>query len=87
MFFELAKTVIEYHGVVFGAAWNAAFRLKHRAVESLEELPTLMGSKYVQSDIGDCYRQAKRYLDEGREVLFSGTPCHIRGLRAYLRKE
>ncbi len=87
VFFELAKTVIEYHGVVFGAAWNAAFRLNHRAVESLKELPTLMGSKYVQSDIGDCYRQAKRYLDEGREVLFSGTPCQIRGLRAYLRKE
>ena len=51
------------------------------------ELHSLRGSKYVQSQIGESYRQAKAYLEQGRRILFSGTPCQIAGLQAFLRKE
>ena len=47
----------------------------------------LQGSKYVQSEIGDTFREAKQFLDSGHDVLFSGTPCQIAGLKHFLRKE
>ena len=54
---------------------------------TLEELEKLYGSKYVQSDINSSYKDAKAYLQEGRMVLFSGTPCQIAGLRSFLAKD
>lgn len=41
-------------------------------------------SKYAQSAVGMAYRKTKQFLKEGKKVLFSGTPCQIAGLRAYL---
>ena len=46
-----------------------------------------MGSKYVQARIETAYTDAKRFLKEGRKVLFSGTPCQIAGLHHFLGKE
>ena len=48
-------------------------------------LEALRGSKYLQSAIGDTYQQAKQALQEGRKVLFTGTPCQIEGLRSFLQ--
>ena len=47
----------------------------------------MMGSKYVQSRIGNCYREAEKFLKSGRDVLFTGVPCQITGLHKFLRKE
>lgn len=41
----------------------------------------------VQSEIGDCFAKAEKFLEEGKKVIFSGTPCQLSGLRAYLGKE
>ncbi len=87
IFAEAARWVLARNGVAFGAAWNDDFSVAHVAVESPDDLPRLQGSKYVQSSIGSAFVQAKEALDRGRIVLFSGTPCQIAGLRAYLRKD
>lgn len=87
VFYLLAKRVIERGGVVFGAKFNQDFGVVHGYAQTMEEIPAFMGSKYVQSAIGDSYRQAKEYLDAGKLVLFTGTPCQIGGLRAFLNKE
>lgn len=85
IFTLLAKMVLEEKGVVFGAVMTEDCRqVVHIAVEDPKELYRLRGSKYVQSHIGDCYRKAKEYLAQGRKVLFTGTPCQIEGLKAYL---
>ena len=83
----LAKEMIKRGGVVFGAAWTEDFYVRHKYVDQIEQLPELYRSKYVQSDIGDCYLQAKEFLKAGREVLFVGTPCQIAGLESYLSGE
>ena len=44
-------------------------------------------SKYVQSDLGDTFKQVDKYLKADRIVLFSGTPCQVAGLRAYINRE
>ena len=71
-------------GVVFGAALDDRLRVAHVAVKNAHELPRLRGAKPVQSDIGETYQQVRLYLDQGRQVLFSGTPCQVDGLYRYL---
>ena len=87
IFTILAQYVIcEKQGVVFGAMWKAD-RVVHGAVERHEDLYKLRGSKYVQSDLRDSFKQVAGFLKDERYVLFSGTPCEIAGLRSYLRKD
>jgi len=81
-----AGKIIEDRGVVFGAGFNEKFEVVHSFVETKEELEKFCGSKYVQSKIGETYKHAKDILESGRKVLFSGTPCQIAGLKAFLRK-
>ncbi len=87
MFTELAKYVIDRGGVVFGAAFNEEFQVKHVAAERVKDLAKLRGSKYVQSTVGSTYKDAKQCLEAGRLVLFTGTPCQIAGLHSYLKKK
>ena len=87
VFSLLAEYAIqEKQGVVFGAMWEND-RVVHGAVESLDDLYKLRGSKYVQSDLRDCFLQVSKFVKDGRYVLFSGTPCEIAGLKSYLKKD
>ena len=83
-FSALAEYVLEGGGVVFGAALDNDLRVSHIAVKNRHDLPRLRGSKPVQSDVGESYQQVRLYLDQGRQVLFSGTPCQVDGLYRYL---
>lgn len=84
IFGELAAAVITENGVVCGAAADPNLSVKHVIAESLSELEQLRGSKYVQSDVEDCYCIVQQYLKSERAVLFSGTPCQVAGLKSYL---
>lgn len=86
-FSAIASYVLKKGGVVFGAAFDENFEIVHTYVESEEEMFRLRGSKYVQSKIGDAYKQAKDFLEQGRMVLFSGTACQTSGLLGYLGKD
>ena len=87
IFYLLAEKIIKRGGVVSGAAWQGDFGVKHIVVKTIQELPRLQGSKYVQSEIGDSFKEVQSLLLEGTPVLFSGTPCQIAGLQGYLGKE
>jgi len=86
-FSAFAQVVLEMGGVVFGAAFDDEFKIKHIGVNCIGDLYKLRGSKYVQSEIGHTYKDIKTYLLAGQVVLFSGTPCQVAGLRTYLRNE
>ena len=86
VFTHLAEEVLKRNGVVFGVAMQKSQAVVC-AVENIEEIPKLRGSKYVQSRVGNAYGQVEKYLKEGRLVLFSGTPCQIAGLYRVLKKE
>jgi len=87
VFSVLASRLLSEGGVVFGATFSTNLHsVHHIAVENAEDLCRLRGSKYLQSKIGDAYRDAKTFLEHNRPVLFSGTPCQIAGLKAYLGK-
>ena len=87
IFTLIAEEIINQGGVVFGACFADDFKsVHHICVDNIDDLEKLRGSKYVQSKIGDTYKLAKDFLDSGRKVLFTGTPCQIGGLYSYLRK-
>lgn len=86
IFSLLAQQIIQAGGVVFGAKFNDQWEVVHDYTETIDGLVAFRGSKYVQSRIGNAYRQTESFLKEGRQVLFSGTPCQIAGLRRFLRK-
>lgn len=86
IFTLLAEYVIENGGVVFGACFDRDWNVVHDYTETKEGLVRFRGSKYVQSNVGNSFSQVKIFLDAGREVLFSGTPCQVAGLKNYLRK-
>lgn len=86
-FSALATAILEEGGYVVGAVYGERMSVHHRMIHSLEELPLLRGSKYVQSDVGNIYRQVKLKLQEGAKVLFVGTPCQVAGLRGYLKRD
>lgn len=87
VFSLLAQVVLERNGVVFGARYNNNFKVVHCSIERLEDLHLLRGSKYAQSDMGESLSDVKRLLAAGREVLFSGTPCQVAGLKHYLHQD
>lgn len=87
VFSSLSEWVILEGGVVFGARFDDQWNVLHGWTDKIEGLQPFMGSKYVQSALGDCFRQVKRFLDQGRWVLFTGTACQIAGIRGYLRKD
>lgn len=87
VFSMLAESVIAKGGVVFGARFNDNWEVEHGYAETVEGLAAFRGSKYVQSVIGETYKQTKEFLENGRRVLYSGTPCQIAGLKAYLSKD
>ena len=82
-----AEIVLAQGGVVFGAALDENLQVRHIKIENIDELAKLRGSKYVQSVLANCFMQARRLLRTGRQVLFSGTPCQIAGLKKYLVKD
>jgi len=87
VFTVIAEIVIANNGVVFAAGFDGEFNVVHSWTDSVDCLSTFRGSKYVQSCIGDTYKEIRDFLNQRHQVLFSGTPCQIAGLRAYLGKD
>ena len=80
----IAKYVIDQKGIVCGAAWTEENTVKHIIIDQTSDIIKLQGSKYLQSYIGDTYRQIKQFLKMDKLVLFSGTPCQVAGLKSFL---
>jgi len=87
LFTIFAEDVIDKGGVVYGAAFDCDWSVHHVRITNKLEIAKLRGSKYVQSNIGNTYIEAKKDLIEGKNVLYSGTPCQIAGLLKFLHKK
>lgn len=86
-FSTFASYILDNNGVVCGAEYSEQLQVQHIVIETKRDLWKLQGSKYVQSNAHSCFPIIKKYLKEGRIVLFSGTGCQIGGLKGYLSKE
>ncbi len=84
LFTLLSDPILERGGVIYGAGFRADFSVTHQRAETRAARDLLRGSKYVQSDLGNVFQNVRDDLRQGREVLFSGTPCQVAGLRSFL---
>jgi len=87
VFYELASKILSEGGYICGAVFDDHFHVKHIVSNTQKDLYRMMGSKYAQSDMGMCFRQIKTLLDEGKNVLFTGCPCQVAGLRTYIGRK
>lgn len=87
VFTLLARQIFKHNGVVYGAAFEPDWSVKHRAACDESQLAALRGSKYVQSNAAACFAEIRDRLEKGQPVLFTGTPCQVAGLHAFLQKE
>ncbi len=88
VFFLLAQEMIQHGGIVYGTSLSSDCRKAFvTSAGDLQSLDALLGSKYVQSDTGISYREVKKHLLSGRQILYSGTPCQIGGLKKYLGRD
>lgn len=86
MFVLFAEHILNNKGVVYGCTFNDDFVVNQTMAINRIELSRMHGSKYVQSDTQKSYKKTKEMVDQGMQVLYSGTPCQIAGLKLYLRK-
>lgn len=84
LFTALSDLVFCQGGVVYGAVYDENLHVHHMRAEKEIDRNRMRGSKYVQSDMKDCYRQVKNDILSKRVVLFTGTPCQVDGLYSYL---
>ncbi|MBQ7606396.1 MAG: polysaccharide pyruvyl transferase family protein [Desulfovibrionaceae bacterium] len=83
----LADYVLAQGGYVFGCVIDDDFTVRHMGTQSTKDVRRMCKSKYVQSDMGDCLQQVKNLLDAQEFVFFTGTPCQVSGLVAFLDKD
>ena len=87
VFSVLALHILEQGGGVVGASFKSDGSVWHVLIEDSAELIKLQGSKYLQSDISNVYKPVKKFLDSGRKLLFTGTPCQIAGIKSFLKRD
>lgn len=87
IFYELSANFIRNGGEVYGVTFGKDLGAYYISVDNIENLKKIMGSKYLQSNAYMVFKEVKEKLDNGKKILFSGTPCQITGLKKYLGKE
>lgn len=83
-FYGIAEKAMALGYEICGCIWDDDLRAVHIFAESYEDLKKMQGSKYVQSDLKNCFKKIKNKLSLGKKVLFSGTPCQIAGLHRFV---
>lgn len=86
VFSALSDFYLKNNGVVFGCVLNENLEAIQICAKTQDERDKMRGSKYVQSNTLDTFKETKEYLDKGVKVLYSGTPCQIDALHSYLGK-
>lgn len=85
VFPEIAKVFLKMQGgLVWGAAFDTNFAVRHISINSEDQLPRLCRSKYVQSDTTHIFEEIERQLAQGTKVLFTGTPCQTAAVAKYI---
>lgn len=75
IFTAISNVVLEHGGVVYGSVLTEDFCAIHVRAVDQDGRDRMRGSKYIQSRIGEVYRNVREDLTAGREVLFSGASC------------
>lgn len=79
--YALSSQVLKSGGAVIACIFDNKGVASHQAIENLVDLRASQGSKYVQSDAREGFKQCERLLASGKTVLFIGTPCQVSAVK------
>lgn len=83
-FYTFSEYCLRQGYILYGAVLDQTFKVKHQRGKTTDDRDKMLFSKYVQSDMQGVFKEVKDDLKAGEKVLFSGTPCQIAGLKAFL---
>lgn len=84
----LSLKIIEQGGSVAGVRYDKDYiKSEYFLAKTKDDVLSLSGSKYVQSEKFEIYEQVETELKNGKLVLFVGCPCDVYALKRYLTKE
>lgn len=89
VFASVAAEFVKDGGIAAGCSLESndgRLKPKHIIVDKPDDLHKLLGSKYVHSDTSEIFEKIKQLLNDGKNILFSGTPCQVDALYSYLGK-
>lgn len=87
MFGLFAKEIIKQGGIVFGAAFDEQLKLITTSAQRCDELQPLYKSKYLLCNTSHSFWEIKKFLEQGRMVLYTSSPCQVAALKLYLKKD
>lgn len=85
-FQALARYFISNNGYVCGCVLDN-MKVEHIVSNQDADLERMADSKYVQSDLKNCFYEIGNLLENKIPVLFSGTSCQVAGLKLYLKNK
>ena len=75
------------NGVAYGVIYDSGFMPVHARITTKKDALLFCGSKYAQSYVGDTFNLVKNDMESGKNVVFTGTPCQVAGLKSFLGQE
>ena len=85
-FAVIARHILSCYGVVYGAKLFDDGEVRVERITEIEKLHEVQGSKYVLSNAQNAFGGCLEDLKTGKQVLFTGLPCQIFALKAFLEK-
>lgn len=76
----ISRKILQLGGVVCGCALIEN-KARHVFIENEQDLYKIQSSKYIASDIRECFIRIKSYIEQGKVILFIGTPCQVAGIK------
>ena len=73
--------------ILYGAILDNQLHVKHYRATTQEGRDKMLYSKYVQSDMRGILKKIKDDVRNGENVLFTGTPCQVSGLKAIIGRQ
>lgn len=84
IFSQVAHGFLENEYPVVGVVLDEENRCHHTVITKLSDLDLIIGTKYIQSEAYESYREIKERLKNKEKILFCGTPCQIAGLLSFV---
>ena len=81
--------VKEGKGSVYGVGFDDRWNVIHKRATDIDSIKEFRGSKYVQSNIANVYETIISDIqnEDIQQIVVTGTPCQIAGVKAYLRQK
>lgn len=83
IFWELANAIISNGGYVCGCVLDQELNPVHIISNKIEDIVSMQGSKYIQSDMSTIYPQINKICQEKKDILFTGTPCQCSAIKLH----